>query len=325
MPVVAQSSYISPLFCSSPHVQTVIPTLFRKVSGVTYQRERIDTPDGDFLDLDWSRVGSRRLAIVLHGLEGDSGRPYMRGMVKALNRRGWDALAMNLRGCSGEPNRKLRMYHSGETDDLHTVIRHVTALESCDDLALMGFSLGGNVILKYLGERGDTPPALLKAAVAVSVPCDLTACAVRLEEFRNRLYLRRFLRLLHGKIRAKALMMPESVSDHGYERIKWLKEFDDRYTAPFHGFKDAADYYAQASSRQFLPNISVPTLLINAADDPFLSSSCFPTEEAKANPHLFLEVPRHGGHVGFMSFNHDGEYWSETRATTFLDTMVSGS
>jgi len=322
VPLVAQSNYKPPLFCSNPHLQTVVPTMFRNVPGVTYQRERIETPDGDFLDLDWSRVGSKRLAVVLHGLEGDSGRPYMMGMVKALNRDAWDVLAMNLRGCSGEPNRTLRMYHSGETDDLHTVIRHVSASGIYTGLALVGFSLGGNAILKYLGERGDSTFDSIKAAVTISVPCDLKACSVRLEDFRNRLYLKRFLRMLRRKIRAKAVIMPESIDDVGYDRIGTLKEFDDRYTAPIHGFKDADDYYEKSSSRHFLSTISVPTLLINAADDPFLAASCFPTEDAKTNRYLFLEIPQHGGHVGFMTFDNNGEYWSETRATSFLGTIL---
>jgi uncharacterized protein len=322
VPFLAQSTYKPPLFCSNPHVQTVVPTICRKIHGVKYHRERVETPDGDFLDLDWSRVGSKRLAIVLHGLEGDSGRPYMMGMVRALNRNAWDALAMNLRGCSGEPNRMLRMYHSGETEDLHTVIRHVLASGIYGELALVGFSLGGNAILKYLGEQGDSTLNPIKAAVTISVPCDLKGCSVRLEEFGNRLYLKRFLKMLRRKIRAKALIMPESIDDVGYDGIRTLKEFDDRYTAPLHGFKDAEDYYAQSSSKHFLSTISVPTLLINSADDPFLSASCFPAEEAKANRYLFLEIPQHGGHVGFMTFHTDGEYWTETRATSFLGTVL---
>lgn len=322
MPVVAQSSYKAPLLCANAHVQTIIPTLFRKVSGVAYQRERIDTPDKDFIDLDWSRVGSERLAVVMHGLEGDSGRPYMKGMVKALNRNGWDAVAVNFRGCSGEPNKKLRMYHSGETEDLNSVICHVDASGIYRQVALVGFSLGGNVILKYLGEKGKMTHLLIKAAVTISVPCDLKACSDRLDELQNLPYVRRFLRLLHEKIRAKALMMPDSINDIGYERIKTLKAFDDRYTAPIHGFKDADDYYDKASSRGFLATISIPTLVINAADDPFLSSSCFPNEEAQASPHLFLDIPQHGGHVGFLAFNNSGEYWSETRTTSFLETVV---
>jgi predicted alpha/beta-fold hydrolase len=321
LPIIAESDYKAPLMCSSPHIQTVIPILFRKVPGVTYERERIDTPDEDFIHVDWSRVGSRRLAIVTHGLEGDSGRAYMKGMVKALNRTGWDAVAMNFRGCSGEPNRKLRLYHSGETKDLHTVVSHVAALDRYDELALVGFSLGGNAILKYLGEPDHEKPVIVKAAVTVSVPCDLKGCSDRLGESRNRPYLRRFLKLLHRKIQTKALMFPDKVNDKGYEQISKLREFDDRYTAPLHGFKDANDYYEKASSRQFLPAISVPALVINAADDPFLSPSCFPIDEAKANPNLFLEIPPHGGHVGFMAFNHDGQYWSEKRAAAFLESV----
>jgi len=322
VPLVAQSTYNPPLFCSNPHVQTVFPTMFRKVHGVTYHRERIETPDEDFLDLDWSRVCSKRLAIVLHGLEGDSGRSYMMGMARALNKKGWDVLAMNFRGCSGEPNRNLRMYHSGETEDLHTVICHVSATGIYAGVALVGFSLGGSAILKYLGERGSSARDLIKAAVTISVPCDLKGCSDRLGEFRNRLYLKRFLKMLRQKIKAKALIKPESIDDVGYDRIRTLKEFDDRYTAPIHGFKDADDYYEKSSSRHFLSTISVPTLLINAADDPFLSASCFPVEDAKTNRYLLLEIPQHGGHVGFMALDNEGEYWSETRATSFLGTKL---
>jgi uncharacterized protein len=322
VPIVTESNYRAPRFCTNPHVQTVMPTIVRKVLGVNYRRERIETPDGDFLDLDWSRVGSRRLVLVLHGLEGDAGRPYMMGMVKALNRRGWDALGLNFRSCSGEPNRKLRMYHSGETEDLNTVISHARASGTYAGIALVGFSLGGNVILKYLGERGSTVPQLIKGAVAISVPCDLKGCSVRMKEFQNRLYLMRFLKLLHRKIVAKSLIMPEDISDAGYEQIRTLEEFDDRYTARFHGFIDANDYYAKASSGPFLKAISVPTLVINASDDPFLADSCFPRAQATENPHLFLEIPRNGGHVGFLTFNHDGEYWSETRAASFLADVL---
>jgi uncharacterized protein len=322
VPVVAQSNYKAPLFCSNAHLQTIAPNIFRKAPETPYRRERIETPDGDFLDLDWSETGSRRLAVVLHGLEGDSSRAYIRGMVKAVKRRGWDALAMNLRGCGGEPNRKLRMYHSGDTQDLRTVVGHVAALGAYDQIALVGFSLGGNAILKYLGEQGGNILGSVKAAVTISVPCDLTACSVCLEQSRNRLYLLRFLKLLGRKIHAKARMAPGMIDISGYNSIKTLREFDDRYTAPLHGFKDADDYYEKSSSVRFIPSISIPTLLINSSDDPFLSASCFPVEAAKANPNFFLEITRHGGHVGFMAFNKDREYWSETRAGSFLEDMV---
>ncbi len=318
MPLISPSSYRAPLMFSNPHVQTVFPSLFRRVSGVHYQRHRIDTPDGDFLDLDKSAVGSRRLAIILHGLEGDSSRTYVLGMVRAVNRRGWDALAVNFRGCSGVSNKRLRFYHSGDTQDLEAVILQVTADEKYSELALIGFSLGGNVILKYLGERGTQTNSLITKAVAFSVPCDLESSSNHLARSANRIYLKRFLRLLREKIRMKMAIMPGQINDHDYKTIKTFKEFDDRYTAPMFGFSGAEDYWRKASCKPFLASISIPTLLINAADDPFLTDLCYPTEEAKNNPGFFLEIPKFGGHVGFLAFNSAREYWSESRTVSFL-------
>jgi uncharacterized protein len=319
MPVIDKSTYSPPMLCSNPHIQTIMPSLLRKVSGVTYQRERIDTPDGDFLDLDWSKVGSGRLAIVLHGMEGDSGRHYVLGMVKALHSGGWDAVALNFRGCSGESNRKARFYHSGDTQDLHTAVSHVNSGNNYSDIALIGFSLGGNVILKYLGEQaGNLHPSIKKAAT-FSVPCDLRACGVKITKSGGGIYIKRFLRLLHKKIKMKMKVMPGSISDNGYNQIKTLKDFDDRYTAPLHGFRDALDYYEKSSCGPFLAKISVPTLLVNSADDPFLAESAYPVQEARASAHLVLEVTDFGGHVGFLAFNGSGEYWSESRAVAFLN------
>ncbi len=318
MPLISPSSYRAPFLFSNPHVQTVFPSLFRRVSGVHYQRQRIDTPDGDFLDLDKSAVGSGRLAIILHGLEGDSSRSYVLGMVKAVNKRGWDALAVNFRGCSGVCNKQVRFYHSGDTQDLETVISHVTANQKYSELALIGFSLGGNVILKYVGERGTQTNSLITKAVAFSVPCDLESSSNHLAGSANRIYLKRFLRMLRKKIRMKMAIMPEQINDHDYKTIKTFKEFDDRYTAPMFGFSGAEDYWRKASCKPFLASISIPTLLVNAADDPFLTDLCYPTEEAKNNPRFFLEIPKFGGHVGFLGFNSAREYWSESRTLSFL-------
>jgi predicted alpha/beta-fold hydrolase len=319
VPLVSPSSYVPPRFFANAHVQTIFPTLLRRVRGIRYTRERIDTPDGDFVDLDMSKVGANKAAIILHGLEGDSSRAYMLGMARSLNRKGWDALAFNFRGCSGETNRTLRFYHSGETGDLQTVISHVIEKGAYTRLALVGFSLGGNVILKYLGERGREVSGRIWKAVVFSVPCDLASCSVKLGEPRNRLYMKRFLRMLHAKVRMKMELMPHLIDDDGYDRITNFKEYDDRYTAPMFGFKDAYDYWDKASSKPFLRNIAVPTLMVNAGDDPFLAGECYPREEAKDNPALYLEIPDHGGHVGFIAFNKDGEYWSESRALQFLD------
>lgn len=318
MPVITESTYRVPWPFANPHVHTIFPSVFRKVAGVQYRRERIDTHDGDFLDLDFSEIGSDTAAIVLHGLEGDSSRSYMLGMAKALNRQGWDAIAMNFRGCSGECNRKLRFYHSGDTVDLHTAVTHVSQTYHYSRIALIGFSLGGNVILKYLGERGDSAFPLIHRAVAFSVPCDLASSSYKISERSNCLYLKRFLRMLRKKIRMKMLVMPDLINDNEYHTVKDFKQFDDRYTAPLNGFKNAEDYWERSSCKPFLHAISVPTLLISAADDPFLPDPCYPREEANANPNLFLEIPEKGGHVGFVARTEQGQYWSETRALEFL-------
>ena len=189
-------------------------------------------------------------------------------------------------------------------------------------LALIGFSLGGNVTLKYLGERGEAVSPLIVGAVAFSVPCDLASGAREMAKRRNRIYMSRFIRLLHEKIRAKMALMPGKITDDGYDQVKTFYDFDDRYTAPLHGFKDAEDYYRRSSSKQFLPAVMVPTLVVSAKNDPFLGPECYPVTEASGHPKVHLEMPSWGGHVGFVSFNEAGEYWSETRAASFLGNLV---
>ena len=190
------------------------------------------------------------------------------------------------------------------------------ALPRYAHVGLVGFSLGGNMTLKYLGEQGDAAP--VARAVVFSVPVDLAASSAALARWENGLYMRYFLRSLRGKVRAKAAQFPDAVSTAGLGRIRDFRGFDDRYTAPLHGFEDAADYWRRSSSKPFLPAIRVPTLLVNAADDPFLAPACYPTDMARNHAHLTLEVPAHGGHVGFVQFGSEGEYWSEQRAAAFL-------
>ena len=317
MPLL-DADYEPPFFLRNGHAQTLFHTLLRRVGGVTYRRERIDTPDRDFLDLDWSQRGHRRLAVVTHGLEGSTRSNYVRGMVRTLNRHGWDALAWNLRGCSGDMNRQLRFYHSGATEDLEAVVRYALTAHDYRKVALVGFSLGGNMVLKYLGEERAVSPRICGAA-AVSVPCDLACAAEELARPTNRHYTRYFLWSLHQKIRAKMEAMPGRIDDEGYRHLKTMRDFDDRYTAPLSGFDDAEDYWKQSSCRPFLRQIRVPALLINAKDDPFLGATCYPLAEAEANPHFFLEVPEYGGHVGFVQFGCGGTYWSEERVVAFLE------
>ncbi|HVK40287.1 MAG TPA: alpha/beta fold hydrolase [Candidatus Kapabacteria bacterium] len=302
------------------HLQTILPSVVRRVDDVAYERERIATPDGDFLDLDWVRSARRRVVIVSHGLEGNSSRAYVRGMARALRDAGFDVLAWNYRGCSGEPNRLLRSYHSGASDDLGVVIEHVASLERYDAIALVGFSLGGNITLKYLGETGDGAHPLVRAAVAFSVPADLASSAHRLAERANAIYMRRFLTTLRAKMLAKASLMPPTISLEGIDRVRTFLEFDDRYTAPIHGYRDGPDYWTRASSRPLLAGIRRPTLLVNALDDPFLTPQCMPFDEARASEHFHFEAPAHGGHVGFME--RWDRYWSEARAVAFLRRWI---
>ena len=314
MPIL-QSTFHPPYFLRNAHVQTILPALIRRRPRILFERERLELQDGDFLDLDWIRSGSERVAILTHGLEGSSAADYVRGMAESLNGAGWDALAWNLRGCGEEPNRLPRFYHSGETGDLATVVRH--ASESYGRIALVGFSLGGNVTLKYLGEA--PPPSSVVVAAAISTPVDLTSSALALDGRRtNRLYVRLFLQSLIAKIEAKARGFPNELDARGARAIRTLQEFDNRYTAPLHGFRDAADYWARSSALPFLPQITVPTLLLNAHDDPFLTPASLPFAEASASPFLFLEAPARGGHVGFMDLAKGLQPWSERRVVEFL-------
>ncbi len=318
MPLILQSSYRSPAWLLGGHAQTIFPALFRRVERVTTRAERLELRDGDFLDLEWADQGSSRLAILSHGLEANLQTSYIQGMAAALVRRGWDVLAWNFRGCGREPNRLLKMYHSGATEDLQSIIAHATSNHAAASIALVGFSLGGNLTLKYLGENQHQLNPRLKRAVAFSVPCDLACSSKQLALRSNKIYMERFLREMRAKIRIKARMFPRQLDLTGLDQIRTFEEFDDRYTAPIHGFRDAADYWQQNSCRPFIPRITLPTLLVNAENDPFLGDECYPRDEANGSSTFYLETPRAGGHVGFTPQYGTYEYTSESRAAKFL-------
>lgn len=312
--------YKAPFLYFSAHLETILPALTRKVSGISYQRERIGTPDNDFLDLDWLRQDSERLVIISHGLEGNSTRPYMKGMARAFYEEKYDVLAWNYRGCSDEVNKQLRFYHSGATDDLQVVIEHAMPL-GYQQIFLIGFSLGGNITLKYLGENaGRMNDKIVKAAV-FSVPLDLHSSCQKISQPSNFVYSRRFLKNLKEKVVTKAALMPDAISLAPLNKIKTLKEFDDEYTAPIHGFKDAIDYYNSCSSINFLSTITVPTLIVNAKNDPFLTPECYPYELVDDHPFITFEAPERGGHVGFTEFNQNQRFWSEKRALQYFDHL----
>lgn len=303
--------YAAPWLLFNAHAETIWPALFRKVPLPPYQRERITTPDDDFLDLDWQKRGSQKLIIVSHGLEGNSHRAYIKGMSKLFFENGYDVLAWNYRGCSGEMNRQKRFYHSGATDDLSWVINH--AAPDYESIYLIGFSLGGNLTLKYLGE--SRPHTHIKKAIVFSVPLELHTSCLEILRPSNWMYHLRFLKSLKAKAMEKAQHRSDLDVTH-LGQIKTLIEFDDQYTAPIHGFANAIDYYKKCSSLYFLSGIRIPTLIVNAENDPFLSNDCYPNLPSTSS--VKLESPSRGGHVGFTQFHQNGLYWSELRAFEFL-------
>ncbi len=342
MPIVDSSTYQPPRWLPGGHLQTVFPTLFRRVAEPELERVRIETPDNDFLDLDFGRGAPQNgqhggLLILSHGLEGHSRRKYILGMGRAFMARGWDMLSWNQRSCSEEMNRTPRLYHSGETEDLQCVIRYALGLGH-DQVVLAGFSMGGNQILKYLGESADFMPTQVKGAVTFSVPCHLPSCSMELAKPHNRIYMENFMRTLREKMRAKHEAYPQLFDIEGLDKMKDFKAFDDRFTSSIYGFTSAEDYWERASSLPFLPRIKVPVLLVNALNDPFLTPECFPKEIARQSRFLYLETPRYGGHTGFawQANGQDGHplkrycqpaslpeaYWSELRAIEFVEKTI---
>jgi predicted alpha/beta-fold hydrolase len=321
MPLIANSTYTARGFFKNAHVNTIYPAFFRNHPEVNYTRQRLETTDGDFIDIDWSRKGNKKLLIALHGLEGNAERHYIVGMIHHFNQRGWDGLGINFRGCSGTPNRLLRSYHIGETGDLRWIIKQVLKSHDYEQIALVGYSLGGNVLMKYLGEQPSAVPEQIIGGVAFSVPCDVGGSNLFIDRWYNRHYLNRFLSTLNKKIIQKAklfpdeLQLPEKMPHNFYT-------FDDAFTAPLHGFKNAEHYWSSSSSLRFIPDICRPTLLVNAQDDTFLSPSCFPHDLAKKLPNFYLETPRYGGHVGFVNKKYQPNYWTEIRAFDFLNGLI---
>lgn len=320
MPLI-ESKYKPPFFLRNGHLATIIPSTFRKVEGVEYQRERIITEDNDFIDIDWLKNDSDKLVVISHGLEGSSERPYVKGMAKYFFQNGWDVLAWNCRSCSGEINKTPRFYHHGATDDLDTVIGHALKTRDYKAVALVGFSMGGSLTTKYIGEQAGELSDKIIGGVAFSIPVSLKSSVDALSSSSVKFYQKRFLRKLEVKIKAKAERYPELVEYNGFENIKSFIDFDNQYTAPIHGFKDAFDFYEKASAGKYMQQTQRPVLICNALNDPFLGEACYPYEVCKTSEFLFLETPEHGGHVGFTLPNSEVNYM-EVRALEFLEKLM---
>ena len=314
MPIIS-STYCCPRFLRQGDLHTLYGSLFGRAEVAAPERFEIETPDDDFIHLDCWQRGSKSAVIISHGLEGSSRSSYVSSLIQALLGAGYDALVWNFRFCSGVPNRQRYWYHSGKSDDLRTVMQYVLKKFSFESYFLAGFSVGGNIMLKYLGEEGAKVPSALKAAVAVSVPVDLEEASGILARLHNQPYMEYFLRPMRRKIRQKAAQFPDLKAKTLF-RHRTFYSIDAAYTAPLNGFAGPLEYWRAASSLPFLKSIRVPTLLLSALDDPFLGPNCFPTEAAQNNPQLFLETPSHGGHVGFMATGR--KRWSDTRCIDFF-------
>jgi uncharacterized protein len=316
------TDYHPPRWQFNAHIQTIYPSLFRKIP-VPYQRERVELQDGDFLDLDWSCVGKshgKKLVIVTHGLEGDSTRHYVTGMVKKMNDNGYDGLGWNCRSCSGEMNRLPRFYHHGDIDDIRFVMNYAIEKYKYEEVIMVGFSMGGSMTLRLLGEKTETLPSQVKFGIAVSVPLDLFSSVFELYKPGRRFYMKRFINKLGKKIKKKSAQHPDSqlLNHNGYKKIKNFEQFDDRYTARMFGFKNARDFYRKAGAKPFLKTIEIPTLIVQAKNDPFLSPECLDLGDAENNPNLHLQLLDFGGHVGFMLPNSN-ETWVERRVLKFIN------
>lgn len=300
------------------HLQTLWPALCRRsIKNLRIERERLDLPDGDFVDLDWIRKDEEGpIVLILHGLEGSINSHYAKGMLRSIAYQKWRGVFMHFRGCSGEPNRLVRSYHSGETGDLSYVVNFLSQREE-QPIAVIGFSLGGNVLLKWLGETAEKNP--LKAAIAISVPFELHKAAARIQKGFSKFYQWYFMKCLRERLSQKFQVKPPHVDPSLIYRVHNMYEFDDKITAPLHGFAGVNEYYSIASSRQYLCHIQIPTLILQAKDDPFMTEDIIPAQH-ELSSQVKLEVTDAGGHVGFVGgrFPWRPEYWLEKRVPGFL-------
>ncbi len=300
----------------SPHLQTLWPVFFKKRHKLDLRDEQVELEDGDFLDLCWSKNNSTKVVLILHGLEGDINSHYINGIIFQLEQAGFRPVLMHFRGCSGRVNRLARAYHSGETGDLSYIVEHINKVTGNYPYAAIGYSLGGNVLLKWLGETADNNP--LKKAVAVSVPFRLHDAAKRLQRGISKIY-REHLLLSLRKTYIEKFKILKSPLDIDVGQLKSFWDYDDKVTAPLHGFAGAQDYYDRCSSRQFLKTIKVPTRIIHSSDDPFMFKETVPGREELSRFIDFILTTR-GGHVGFISGKTPASSysWSEKKIIEFL-------
>lgn len=318
MPII-KSQFKPAWWLRGAHAQTLWADFFRPKQSLIIERQRVELLDGDFIDLDWSGPVEGRTVLLLHGLEGSIHSDYIRGVMCKLNQRGYRACLMHFRGCSDEPNRLAEWYHSGKSDDPQLILEFLKDQMEIEVYAAVGFSLGGNVLLKWLGEQGTNTS--LQRAAAMSVPFRLDHAAERMSQGFSRIYQRSLVSTMVQSYKDKFAVIPSPL-DVDVDAIDTFWQFDDQVTAPLHGYKGADDFYARASSRQFIPQIRVPTLILHAIDDPFMYPHTPPVAD-ELPENVWLELPEHGGHVGFVSGMIPGlaNYWGERRLVEWIDSV----
>lgn len=317
--MITQSQFKPAWWLPGPHLQTIWANRVRRKPAVTLVRERIELEDGDFIDLDWNDQQQGPLILILHGLEGSSDSNYAAGILRSFSQRGWSAVVMHFRGCSGEANRLARRYHAGETSDLTRIVELLRQRHPDRPLFALGYSLGGNVLLKWLGETGENNP--ITAALAISVPYKLADCAERLNHGFSQVYQKILLAVMKRATRQKYARRND-IDLRIIKQQRTIRDFDNSITAPLHGFTDVEHYYGSASSYQYLNQISTPTLLLHAQNDPFMWPSTLPIENDLSDQ-VTLELSQYGGHVGFVSGSpFKSMYWLEQRIPEYIESFI---
>ena len=328
--------YSAPRWLPGGHLQTLYAPLFAPRLRIGYRRERWNTPDGDFIDLDWvdesstkletqnpESATSRPLVVLFHGLEGNSGSHYATELMAAVRTMGWRGVVVHFRGCSGEINRLRRAYHSGDSAEIDWILRRLRHAHPLSPLVAVGVSLGGNALLKWLGEQRAAATEVVSAAAAVSAPVDLMAAGNALDAGFNLIYTRNFLITMKRKTLAKLARYPDLCDCERMQRSRTLREFDNAVTAPLHGYRDTDDYWTRASSKPLLREIAVSTLMVNAQNDPFLPPQALPRRDEVAS-NVYLEFPAAGGHVGFVEGVFPGTLaWLPRRVLGFFNGIVT--
>ncbi len=323
MPLIENSSYRAPLFCHNAHLQTVIPSFFRREDPIDYQRECFSTPDGDCLYLDWAccEQPSEDLLIVSHGLCGHTYRHYVLSLVKSFRSLGVDCLAWNYRGTGQCPNRLLKMTTSNSTDELDWVTRHALRRGRYRRVYHAGYSMGANLCLLYLGREAASLPAEVAGGIAFCATIDLPVCNALLDTPPGTFYCKYFLKKLEKMVVAKQQQFPDRIDSEMMRQVKNFADFDNIYTAPIMGFRDAQDYWQTASAWRWLENLTVPALIVQPLNDPFLGGECYPRDLARQSEMVFLETPESGGHCGFMTPKGQ-EWWPAARAKQFVQEIL---